>query len=74
VISCVGRALDMGTVDYITSTYTDAVRLNPDDFPYAYVNGRADTGPNLFVKKMPKVGETGGLKIHKSPTYTGRAQ
>jgi anaerobic dimethyl sulfoxide reductase subunit B (iron-sulfur subunit) len=77
VISCVGRALDIGTVDYINDTYGSEpgfTRLNPDDFPYAYVNGRADTGPNLFVKKLPKVGEPGGLKIHKSPTFTGKLQ
>jgi Fe-S-cluster-containing dehydrogenase component len=72
VISCVGRALDIGTADYIQGTYPDAVRLNPDDFPYAYVNGRADTGPNLFIKRLPKVGETGGMRIHKSSVYTGR--
>jgi Fe-S-cluster-containing dehydrogenase component len=74
VISCVGRALDIGTVDYILDTYPGVVRLNPDDFPYAYLNGRADTGPNLFIKKLPKVGEPGGLRVHRSPTYTGRMQ
>jgi Fe-S-cluster-containing dehydrogenase component len=73
VISCVGRALDIGTEDYLKSIYgSDIKRLNPEDFPYAYVNGTTDTGPNLFIKKMPKVGETGGMRMHKSPAYTGK--
>lgn len=72
VLACVGRALDFGTVDYITSTYADAVRLNPNDFPYAYVNNKNDTVPNLFIKKLPKVGDTGGLVIHHSSAYTGK--
>lgn len=70
--SCVGRALDMGTVEYITSKYPDAVRLNPNDFPYAYINNRNDTIPNLFIKKLPGLNQNGGMKIHKSAAYTGK--
>lgn len=72
ISSCVGRALDMGTVEYITSKYPGAVRLNPNDFPYAYINNRDDTVPNLFIKKLPNVGDAGGMKIHKSAAYTGK--
>lgn len=67
VASCVGRALDWGTVEYITSTYPDAVRMNPGDFPYAYVNNSNDTQPNFFVKK-----KTAQPKIHVVATgYNG---
>ncbi len=72
VASCVGRALDFGTAEYITTTYPDAVQLNPTDFPYAYVNNQDDTGPNFFVKKMDELGGLGGLTIHRSASYTGK--
>ena len=72
ITSCVGRALDHGTVDYINTTYPDAVRLNPSDFPYAYINGTSNTGPNLFINPMPKGGGHVGMKIHKSTIYTGK--
>ena len=72
VLSCVGRGLDIGTVEDIQAKYPDAVRLNPTDFPYAYVNNKTDTGPNLFIKKLPKFGEPNGIKVHKSAVYTGR--
>ena len=51
VASCVGRALDWGTVDYIQSTYHDAVRMNAGDFPYAYPNTVTDTKPNFFIRR-----------------------
>lgn len=51
VASCVGRALDFGTKDYILSKYTGAVQLNPNDFPYAYVNNQDDTKPSFYVKR-----------------------
>jgi anaerobic dimethyl sulfoxide reductase subunit B (iron-sulfur subunit) len=72
VLSCVGRAMDFGTVEYINATYPDAVRMNPTDFPYAYVNNTNDTGPNIFIKKMPATGGQDGIVVHKSPTYTGK--
>ena len=72
VLSCVGRALDIGTVEEIQSKYPDAVRLNPTDFPYAYVNNQNDTKPNLFIRKIPKRSESGGMRIHKSSSYTGK--
>ncbi len=72
VASCVGRALDFGTIEYITTTYSDAVRLNPTDFPYAYVNNQTDTGPNFYVKKMPATGGHSGMKVHRSTEYTGK--
>lgn len=72
VLSCVGRALDHGTVSYITSTYPDAVKLNSADFPYAFVNNTNDTGPNIYIKKLPDVGASGGMAMHKSSSYTGK--
>ena len=54
VASCVGRALDWGTVEYVTSTYPDAVRMNSSEFPYAYVNSTTETQPNFFVRKKDK--------------------
>jgi anaerobic dimethyl sulfoxide reductase subunit B (iron-sulfur subunit) len=67
-LSCPGRALDFGTVEYITDTYGDAVRLNPTYFPYAYVNNRNDTGPNLFIKPATDVIHV----VKTSPSYTGK--
>lgn len=49
--SCVGRALDWGTVEKIMKDHPDAVRLNPSDFPYAYKNNNNDTQPNFFISK-----------------------
>ena len=60
VASCVGRALDWGTVEYVTSTYPDAVRMNSSEFPYAYVNSTTETQPNFFVRKkvnQPKISD-----------------
>lgn len=68
VKSCVGRALDFGSIDYIMSKYPTAVRLNPTDFPYAYKNNKKDTKPAIFIKKR----DPQGLKIHKSTVYTGK--
>jgi anaerobic dimethyl sulfoxide reductase subunit B (iron-sulfur subunit) len=78
ITSCVGRALDFGTEEYITEKYGNtATRLNPEDFPYAYINNTNDTGPNLYIKRMPKIGETigsaQGMRIWKSPAYTGKS-
>lgn len=67
ILSCVGRALDFGTVESIISKYPDAVRLNPNDFPYAYVNNTNDTKPAIFIK--PK--KRNSLTIHKSAIYKG---
>ncbi len=64
VLSCVGRALDFGEFKSLQSKYPDAVRLNPNDFRYMYVNNQTDTKPALLVK--PKSIKT---KIHKSSTY-----
>ncbi len=72
VLSCLGRALDFGSAEYIKTTYPDAVRLNPTDFPYAYVNNKNDTKPNLYVKKMPESGGQDGMKIHRATNYTGK--
>ena len=58
VQSCVGRALDFGTKDYILSTYSGAVQLNPGDFPYAYVNNTNDTKPSFYVKKKTSISIT----------------
>ena len=78
VLSCMGRCLDFGTVEYIKSTYgsdPDFVRLNPTDFPYAYSSNSTtttDTGPNLYIKKMKPTGGQNGMRIHKSTVYTGK--
>ena len=76
VLACVGRALDVDTVEEIQATYgsdPDFVRLNPNDFPYLYINNQNDTKPNLFIRKMKKTGGgMGGLKVHKSSDYTGK--
>jgi anaerobic dimethyl sulfoxide reductase subunit B (iron-sulfur subunit) len=77
VMSCVGRAMDWGTVDYINTTYGSEpgfARLNATDFPYLFVNNSNDTGPNLYVKKMPPNGGQKGMKVHKSSAYTGKSQ
>lgn len=77
ILSCPGRAIDFGTVKYITDTYGSEVgftRLNANDFPYAYVNNKNETGPNLYIKKMPTAGGLGGMKVHKSAAYTGKHQ
>lgn len=67
VKACIGRALDFGTVNYILNTYPDAVRLNKDDFPYAYSNPNAPDNviPNMYIKKRKP------LNVHKSDIYTG---
>lgn len=74
VASCVGRALDFGTVEYIKQKYPDAKRLNYGDFPYAFVNNQNDTGPNLFINPIAKQNTAGGMVIHKSGSYTGKRQ
>ncbi|MDE7168632.1 MAG: hypothetical protein K2N67_00365, partial [Mucispirillum sp.] len=51
VASCVGRALDWGTIEYILSKYPDAVRINPSEFSFVYENSTNDTQPNFFIKK-----------------------
>lgn len=65
VKSCIGRAMDFGTVEYIMKKYPDAVRMNREDFPYAYRNDEQDTTPSFFIRKRSP------LKIHKSSKYKG---
>ncbi len=60
VLGCVGRALDFGTVDSIKAKYPDAVQMNANDFPYAYINNKKDTKPAYYVKK-----KTAQITIHK---------
>lgn len=50
VASCVGRALDWGTEEYILNTYKDVERMNPQMFPFVYVNNNNDTKPNFYIK------------------------
>ncbi len=67
VKACVGRALDLDTVENIMKKYPDAVRLSKTDFPYAYKNSSADnTKPAMFIKKRKTV------EIHKSGIYDGK--
>lgn len=53
VSACPVRALDYGDLKDLQEKYPDAVRLNKDDFPYAYSNpeGRLDTNPSFLIKK-----------------------
>ena len=51
VSACPVRALDYGYIDDLQRKYPDAVRMNPTDFPYAYVNNTNDTKPSFFIKK-----------------------
>jgi len=64
VLSCVGRALDHGTLESLQTKYPEAVRVNPGDFPYMYVNNHTDTKPALLVKA-----KTVKTTVHKSTTY-----
>lgn len=68
VLSCVGRALDFGTLDSLMAKYPEAVRLNPNDFPYVYTNNTNDTKPALLIKKRAGNANT----IHKSTVYNGK--
>lgn len=70
VTSCIGRALDFGLVEDIKTAYPGAVRLNKNQFPYAYKNNVADdTNPSFFIK--PKA--ESALIISDVPsTYTGK--
>ena len=52
VDACPVRALDWGDINVLQATYTDAVRLNKSDFPYAYSNlNGVETKPSFFIKK-----------------------
>lgn len=51
VQACPTRALDWDDITVLQEKYKDAVRLNPTDFPYAYVNNTTDTKPSFFIKK-----------------------
>lgn len=51
VSACPVRALDYGDIYDLQRKYPDAVRMNPTDFPYAYVNNTNDTKPSFFIKK-----------------------
>lgn len=53
VAACPVRALDYGDIEDLQRKYPDAVRLNKEDFPYAYSNpmGRLDTNPSFLIKK-----------------------
>jgi len=68
VLSCVGRALDHGTMEDLHKKYDadDVVIVNPTDFPYLYKNNQTDTKPAMLVKKA----SPDRLKIHKSSVYT----
>ena len=54
VASCVGHALDFGDFETLKSKYSDAVQLNPSDFPYAYANNTTETGPSMLIKKRTR--------------------
>jgi anaerobic dimethyl sulfoxide reductase subunit B (iron-sulfur subunit) len=53
VSGCPVNAVQFGEVAELQRKYSDAVRLNKADFPYAYRNSAAldNTMPNLFVRK-----------------------
>lgn len=51
VASCPVYALDYGDVDSLKRNYPDAVRMNKEDFPYAFVNNSTDTKPSFYIKK-----------------------
>lgn len=51
VAACPVHALDFGDVDALMRRYPDTVRLNKNDFPYAYTNNSTDTGPSFLIKK-----------------------
>lgn len=70
VTSCIGRALDFGLATDIQAAHPGAVRLNKQQFSYAYVNSAPDnTLPSFFIK--PKAASS--LQITVPPnTYTGK--
>lgn len=51
VQACPSRALEFGEINDLIRKHPDAVRLNPTDFPYAYVNNTNDTIPSFIIKK-----------------------
>jgi anaerobic dimethyl sulfoxide reductase subunit B (iron-sulfur subunit) len=55
VQACPFRAIDFGDIDDLMRKYPDAARLNPTDFPYAYVNNTNDTKPSFIIKKRPNM-------------------
>ena len=57
VAACPVRALDYGDIEDLQRNYPDAVRLNEQDFPYAYRNpeGKRDTNPSFLIKKRKTI-------------------
>ena len=57
VAACPVRALDWGDFDVLQRNYPDAVRLNEQDFPYAYSNpaGKRDTNPSFLIRKRKNI-------------------
>jgi anaerobic dimethyl sulfoxide reductase subunit B (iron-sulfur subunit) len=52
VASCAAHALDCGDYDALMQKYPDAVPMNREDFPYAYMGkGTEDTQPSFLIKK-----------------------
>lgn len=52
VDACPVRALDWGEINELQVKYPEAVRLNKQDFPYAYSNlNGVETKPSFFIKK-----------------------
>lgn len=56
VAACPVRALDYGDITDLQRNHSDAVRLNKNDFPYAYKDGgREDTNPSFLIKKRKQI-------------------
>ncbi len=53
VSGCPVSAIEFGEVGELQRKHMDAVRINKENFPYAYRNNNApdSTSPNLFVKR-----------------------
>jgi anaerobic dimethyl sulfoxide reductase subunit B (iron-sulfur subunit) len=74
VNGCPVNALEFGAVSELQRKHMDAVRLNKNDFPYAYRNSNApdNTMPNLYVTKREskyKVTVIANIKIDNRDTY-----
>ncbi len=56
VAACPTRALQFGDIDVLLQSNPDAVRLNQEEFPYAYKTGSIDnTIPSFAIKKKTPV-------------------